>query len=122
MGPIPIDYADVLVSLVFVAVAVAVAHWERIGEARAITLAAIRALIQLLAIGYVIEAVFGFEHLAATTAFIVVMLAFATQIAARRGALVPGAPLVAAVAISVASVAVLPAMVAPGIVPARASS
>ena len=120
MRPIPIDFADVLVALLFVAVAVAAARWERTGEERSIVAAAVRAIAQLVAVGYVIEAVFGFEHLAATAAFIAVMLALATQIAARRGAGVPGSARVAATAISVASVAVLLALVALGIAPAQA--
>jgi putative ABC transport system permease protein len=120
MGAIPIEPRDVLVALIFVAVAVAAARWERTGEERSIALAAIRALAQLLAIGYVIEAVFGFEHLAATAAFIAVMLAFATQIAARRGANVPHSAGVAVVAITLASIGVLVAMVGLQIVPPRA--
>lgn len=120
MRTIPIEPRDVAISLVFVAVAVLAARWERIDEERSIALAALRAIVQLLAIGYVIEAVFGFDHLAATAAFIAVMLAFATQIAARRGAGLPGAVVVAAVAISAAGLGVLVAMVALGIVPPRA--
>ena len=120
MRTIPIEARDVLVSLVFVAVAILAARWERIDEERSIALAAVRAIVQLLAIGYVIEAVFGIEHLAATTAFIAVMLAFATQIASRRGEGVPGSVTVAAVGIAAASLGVLLAMIALGIVPPRA--
>lgn len=119
MRPIPIQFEDVLVSLVFVTVAVAAARWERTGEGRSIVAAAIRAIAQLLAIGYVIEAVFGIEHLAATAGFIGVMLAFATQIAARRGANVPGGVRVAGTAITVASVTVLAALVGLGVAPPR---
>jgi putative ABC transport system permease protein len=117
---ISIGFADVLVSLVFVAVAVIAARWEGTGEERGIAAAAVRAIAQLLAIGYVIEAVFGVENGAATAAFIGVMLAFATQIAARRGAGVPGGARVAATAIGVGSMSVLLALVALQIVPARA--
>ncbi len=120
MRTIPIEARDVLVSLVFVAVAIVAARWERIGEERSIALAALRAIVQLLAIGYVIEAVFGFEHPAATAAFIAVMLGFATQIAAKRGAQVPGSVVVAAVSIAVASIGVLLSMVILGIVPPHA--
>ena len=120
MSAIPIEARDVLVSLVFVAVAVLAARWERIGEERSIAVAALRAIVQLLAIGYVIEVVFGFEHLAATAGFVAVMLGFATQIAAKRGAGVRGALAVAGVAIAAASLGVLMAMVVLGIVPSRA--
>jgi putative ABC transport system permease protein len=120
MRTIPIEARDVLVSLIFVGVAVLAARWEGVGEERSIALAALRAIVQLLAIGYVIEAVFGFEHLAATAAFIAVMLGFATQIAARRGAGVPGSVGVAGVGIAAASLGVLVAMVLLGIVPQRA--
>jgi putative ABC transport system permease protein len=119
VGPIPIEPRDVLVSLIFVAVAAAAARWERTGEERSIALASIRALAQLLAIGYVIEAVFGFEQLAATGALICLMLSFATQIAARRGSNVPGSAGVAGAAITLASIGVLLAMVALQIVPPR---
>jgi putative ABC transport system permease protein len=120
MRAIPIGFTDVLVALAFVAVAVAAAHWEGTGEERSITWAAVRAIAQLLAVGYVIDAVFGLDNLWATAAFIAVMLAFATQIAARRGAGVPGSGRVAAVAITVGSISVLGALVALQIVPAEA--
>jgi putative ABC transport system permease protein len=120
MRAIPIGFADVLIALLFVAVAIAAARWERTGEGRAIAAASVRAIAQLLAVGYVIEAVFGFEQLWATAAFIGAMLVFATQIAAKRGAAVPGRVPVAATAIGVAAVSVLVALVALGIVPAEA--
>lgn len=119
MTPIPIEPRDVFVSLVFVAVAVGAALWEKIGEERSIAWASVRAVAQLLAVGYVIQAVFGFDHPAATAVFIGVMLGFATQIAARRGANVPGATAVAAAAIAVGALAVLLALVGLGIVPPR---
>jgi putative ABC transport system permease protein len=117
---IPIELGDVLASLVFVALAVAAARWEHTGEERSIAFASVRALGQLLAIGYVIQAVFGFEHLAAAAAFICLMLAFATQIAARRGSNVPNSARVAAAALTLATFGVLTAMVALGIVPPQA--
>lgn len=120
MQPIPIGFSDVLIALPLVAVAVAAARWERTGEETSIAAASVRAIAQLLAVGYVIEAVFGLQHPAATASFIVVMLAFATQIAARRGVGVPGSARVAAAAIGVASVAVLLALVGLQIVPAEA--
>ena len=55
MRPIPIQISDVLVSLVFVAVAVLAARWERTAEERSIAAAAGRAIVQLLAVGYVIK-------------------------------------------------------------------
>jgi len=51
LGAIPIDPLDVLVSLIFVAVAIVAARWERTGEEGSIALPAVRALVQLLAIG-----------------------------------------------------------------------
>ncbi len=120
MRALEIGFADVLVALLFVAVAVAAARWERTGEERSIAAAAARAIVQLLAVGYVIDAIFGLENLAATVAFIAVMLGFATQIAARRGRGVPQSARVAAVAIGAGSVVVLLALVALQIAPARA--
>jgi putative ABC transport system permease protein len=117
---IQIGFTDVLLALTFVAVAVAAARWEGTGEEGSIVTAAVRAVIQLVAVGYVIDAVFGLENLGATAAFIGVMLGFATQIAARRGAGVPGSARVAAIAISTGSVAVLLALVGLGIAPAKA--
>jgi putative ABC transport system permease protein len=122
LSAIPIDASDVIVSLFFVAVAILAARWEKTGEERSIAFAAVRAVAQLLAIGYIIEAVFGFENLAATAAFIGVMLPFATHIAAKRGAAVPGSARVAGAAISIASVGVLVSMVAVAIVPLQAQS
>ena len=120
MSAISIDFTDVLWSLLFVGVAVAVARWEGTGEERSIAAAAARAVAQLLAVGFVIQAVLDVENAFATAAFVGVMLAFATQIAARRGAEVPGSERVAATAIGVGSVSVLLALIGLQIVPRQA--
>ena len=115
--PLVIDVLDIAVALVFVAVSIAAARWERTREEVSLVAAAARAIVQLIAVGYVIDAVFGLDHIAATIGFMCIMLAFATQIAGRRGAGVPGSYRVAGLAIGGASVSVLSGLVGLQIVP-----
>jgi putative ABC transport system permease protein len=80
----------------------------------------VRSFVQLTAIGYVIDYVFGLESLPAVVALLAGMVLFAAWTSAQRAKGVPRAFLVAAGAIGVAAVATLAVLLLLQIVPATA--
>jgi putative ABC transport system permease protein len=109
-----------LLTLGLVAVAVAISIYERLDLEKDITVAVIRSFVQLAAIGYVIDYVFGLENLWVVVLLLAGMVLFAAWTSARRAADVPNAFLVAAVGVGVAAVATLVLLLVLGIVPATA--
>jgi putative ABC transport system permease protein len=109
-----------LLTLGLVAVAVILSLYERLDLERDITVAVIRSFVQLAAIGYVIDYVFGLENLGVVALLLAGMVLFAAWTSARRATDVPNAFLIAAVAVGVAAVATLVLLLVLGIVPATA--
>jgi putative ABC transport system permease protein len=109
-----------LLTLGLVAVAVALSLYERLGLEKDIGIAVVRSFVQLAAMGYVIDYVFGLESLAAVVALLAGMTAFAAFTSARRVRGVPRAFAIAVAAIGVAAVATLGVLLVLGVVPASA--
>ena len=102
-----------LLTLGLVAVAVALSLYERLDLEKDIGIAVIRSFVQLAAVGYAIDYIFGLESLLAVVLLLAGMVAFAAWTSARRARGVSRALPVAAVA----TLCVLPLL---GIVPATA--
>jgi putative ABC transport system permease protein len=96
-----------LLTLGLVAVAVVLSLYQRLDLERDIGVAVVRSFVQLAAIGYVIDYVFGLESLEAVMLLLAGMILFAAWTSARRARGVPQAFLVAVGAIGVAAVATL---------------
>ena len=109
-----------LLTLGLVAVAVALSLYERLDLEKDIGVAVVRSFVQLAAIGYVIDYVFGLENLWVVVMLLAGMVLFAAWTSARRARNVPNAILIAVVAVGVAAVATLVLLLALGIVPATA--
>ena len=109
-----------LLTLALVAVAVGLSLYERLGLERDIGIAVVRSFVQLSAIGYVIDYVFGLESLGAVVLLLAGMVLFAGWTSARRARGVPRALPVAAVAVGIAAVATLGVLLLLQIVPATA--
>ena len=107
-----------LLTLGLVAVAVILSLYERLDLERDITVAVIRSFVQLAAIGYVIDYVFGLENLGVVALLLAGMVLFAAWTSARRATDVPNAFPIEAVAVGVAAVATLVLFLALGKVPA----
>jgi putative ABC transport system permease protein len=82
---------DVAAALALVAVAVAVSLWRRMDLERDLGLAAVRAFLQLTAVGYVIQLIFDSRRLAFVAALIAVMALVGAFTARRRARGVPAA-------------------------------
>jgi putative ABC transport system permease protein len=109
-----------LLTLGLVAVAVGLSLYQRLDLEKDIGIAVVRSFLQLAAIGYVIDYVFGLENLGAVALLLVGMVLFAAWTTARRASVVPRSFLVAAGAIGVAAVATLGALLSLQIVPPTA--
>ena len=111
---------DALPTLGLVAVAVALSFYEGLGLEKDIGVAVVRSFVQLAAMGYVIDYVFGLENVGAVALLLAGMVLFAAWTSSRRASGVPRAFAVAALAVGAAAVATLGLLLALGIVPATA--
>jgi putative ABC transport system permease protein len=109
-----------LLTLGLVAVAVALSLYQRLDLEKDIGIAVVRSFVQLAAIGYVIDYVFGLESLGTVVLLLAGMVLFAGWTSARRARGVPRAFAVTAGAIGVAAVATLSVLLLLQIVPATA--
>ncbi len=117
-SPIDVSLAEVLASLVLVAVAIAASRWREAGLEQDIAVAVARSFVQLTAIGYVINVIFEQDDAALVIGLLAVMVVFGAMTARRRAARVPDAlwPLLAALAL--AATTTLGLVLALGIFPA----
>jgi putative ABC transport system permease protein len=112
---INVTLGEVAASLVLVAIAVAVSIWRRTGLEGDIGIAVVRSAIQLIAIGYVIQAIFDTDSLWLVFALIAVMVLFGAYTARRRAKRVPDAFWPLLVALGVAGAATLGLVVVLGV-------
>ena len=112
---IDVSLGEVAASLTLVAIAIAVSLWRRTELADDIAIAVLRSFLQLVAIGYVIQAIFDEDSLALVLALIVVMVVFGAYTARGRARRVPGAFVPLLIALSLAAATTLGLVVALGI-------
>lgn len=115
----PVGFVDVALSVGLVVIAMVVSRWRGVGLERDMTVATLRSFLQLIAVGYVLEFVFGGRG-AFTVLVLLVMLGTATLTSGSRARRVPNARVVAAVSVAVATVATLGFLAVLGIVPTSA--
>jgi putative ABC transport system permease protein len=109
---------DVAASVALVAVALAISLWERTHLEGDVLVAAVRAFVQLTAIGYVIKFIFDQDELVFVIALIAVMVLFGALTARGRARRVPHAFWPLLIALAIAAVTTLGLVVALGIFPA----
>jgi putative ABC transport system permease protein len=112
---IDVSLGEVAAALALVAIAIAVSFWRRTGLESDYAVAVVRSFIQLIAIGYVIQAIFDEDTLTLVIALIVVMVLFGAYTARARADRVPGAFVPLLIGLSVAAAATLVLVVALGV-------
>jgi len=117
---IQIGLGDVAATLALVAVAVAVAVWERTDLEGDIAVAAARSFIQLTAIGYVIKAIFASDSIVWVVLLLAVMVVFGAVTARARAKRVPHAFWTLLFALAIAATATLAVILALGVFPTKA--
>jgi putative ABC transport system permease protein len=110
------SWGAVAVSGLLVLVAVAIATWQRLGISRDIVIAALRALVQLIAVGAVLAWLFAHTGLLGALAWIVAMTLVAAGESRRRGKGIPRAYVVALLGITVGTATTLGVLVLGGVV------
>ncbi|MDI3316041.1 MAG: iron export ABC transporter permease subunit FetB [Bacillota bacterium] len=114
------SWISVLVTLVFVAVALVVSYLQRLDLERDLTVGAVRALLQLLAMGYVLEFVFRLASWPLILLVLAAMAGVAVQNAGQRGAGLPQRFLPPGVGIVVAEAVTLALLLLLGLIPGEA--
>ena len=112
-----IGFGDVALSLLLVAVAVAISRVRRAGLEKDVVVATIRSFTQLLAVGFVLDFVFA-DAGGLTPVVLAVMVGTATLTSGARARRVPGARWIAAASLVAATGGTLGLLLLLGIVPA----
>ena len=112
---IHVTLGQVAGALALTAIAVGVSVWQRMAVQVDIGVAALRAFVQLTAIGYVIKLIFDSPHVAFAFVLIAVMVVFGALTARRRASKVPHAFWPLLIALATAGVATLGLVVALGV-------
>jgi len=110
------DWSGVTASLALVALAAAVAWWQRLRLTRELLMASARAGIQLVAVGALLMVVFAHAGLPGAFGWIAVMVTIAGQVAGRRGRGLPRAIWSATVGVAVGSAITLGALLLLGVI------
>lgn len=114
------SFVNVAVAVVMVAVAVGLSRWQRLDLERDIVVASIRAFVQLMAIGYVINLIFRSQSGLAVAGMLVAMTVFAGVTSAQRLRGLSGRYWIALAAIGLSSAITVGLMVSLGIIPGAA--
>lgn len=111
---------QVLLSLVLVAISIAVARWWRIPVAKDMALGSVRTFVQLIAVGYALELIFDLESLWLIALAILIMITVGAHAASSRIKQSKGAFPVTFTAMIVGSLFTLAAMLLLKIIPLEA--
>jgi putative ABC transport system permease protein len=117
---IQVGLGDVAATLALVAVAAAIAVWERTDLEGDLAIAVARSFIQLTAIGYVIKIIFASDSILWVALLLAVMVVFGAFTARARARRVPHAFWPLLLALAVAAAATLAVVLALGVFPAEA--
>ncbi|WP_080838045.1 ABC transporter permease [Cohnella massiliensis] len=107
-------------TLLFVIVTMLVSAWKKLGLERDIAVGTVRAAVQLLAVGYILQFVFQAEHPLLLVLIIALMIVIASHNAAKRGKGVRGVFWRIALAIAMTEGLLMAVLLGLGIVDATA--
>nr|WP_295969742.1 iron export ABC transporter permease subunit FetB [uncultured Bacillus sp.] len=79
-----------IMTLIFVAFAILLSWWQKVGLEKDIVIGAIRAAIQLIAVGYILHFIFNLKSWVFIIAMIFIMITVAVHNARKKGAGFPG--------------------------------
>lgn len=116
----PFGFTSLAAALVLVGLALLLSWRQHLDIEKEMGFACIRAFVQLMAIGYVIQLILGADHPAYVVLMVAAMLLFAAITSARRARPLPGAFLLALAAIGGSTLVTLGLMLALRIIPSGA--
>jgi len=115
----PLSWTGVATSALFVALVALLATWHRLHLTGEIVTAAVRAGIQLVAVGALLLVIFTHAGLPGATAWVAIMVVIAGQVAGRRGAGLPRARLVATAGVGTGGIITLTTLFALDVLPTQ---
>ena len=107
-------------ALVLVLVALGISRWQRVDLEKDMLVAVVRAFVQLIAIGYALDFIFGADHVIWILLVVAVMITIAGYTAGKRGAAVPRSRWVASVSVSVGALLTLGVLISLRVFPFEA--
>lgn len=82
--PVDIDLEKMLLAVGLMAIAVSLSLWQQLGLAKSLVIGTIRSILQLVIVGYLLDAVFDLNHPVAIILIVVIMSAIAAKEAKNR--------------------------------------
>lgn len=102
-----LSYTTLMLSSGLILFALAISYWQELKLEKDILIGSVRALIQLLAVGFILKYVFNLDEWPLTILFMAVMITVASLNAGKRGKGIPGALRIVTIAIVTGSVITL---------------
>ena len=81
---ISLDTVDLVLCLGMIGIAIAISLWQKLGLEKQLAYSAVRSLMQLIAIGYILDIVFAIDDWWAVVAILIVMVTIASIVARNR--------------------------------------
>ncbi len=113
-----ISYGELGVALVLIVITVVLSRLERLGLEKDLLVGTIRSLVQLMAVGYVLEGIFRADKWYWVLLTLAVMTAVAGYTAAQRSKDIPGAKWIAVLSVGIGGLGTLAILVGLGIIEA----
>jgi len=113
-------YLEVAFAVLLMVLAIVLSHWQKLGTGKQLTIGTFRSFLQLVAIGYALEFIFGLENFAAIAATLLIMIGVGSFTASRWVKQIRNAWPLAALSILAASIVTLGLMLVLGIIRPKA--
>ncbi|MBV8656968.1 MAG: iron export ABC transporter permease subunit FetB [Burkholderiales bacterium] len=82
--PIDISWLDLFYAAVLILISIGISSFQKLGLGRSLVIGAIRATLQLIAVGYILRWVFALDRWYVVVVVLLIMVAFATQTITER--------------------------------------
>lgn len=106
-----INITSLLIASSLVLVTLFFSYWQKLKLEKEILIGVVRAVIQLIAVGYVLDYIFGFNNMIFTTLLLLFMIFNASYNAAKRGKAVKNSLIISFLSIAVGTIVTLSVLV-----------
>lgn len=110
-GSNPIDITSLLIASSLVLVTLFFSYWQKLKLEKEVMIGVIRAVVQLVIVGYILEYIFGFKNPFFTTILLLFMIFNAANNAAKRGKIVKKGLIISFLSITVGTLVTLAVLV-----------
>ncbi|MCK5125568.1 MAG: iron export ABC transporter permease subunit FetB [candidate division Zixibacteria bacterium] len=117
---IDIGFLEVAIAICLMILAIILARWQRTGTEKELAIGTVRSFVQLVAVGYALEFIFGMENFFAIIGTMVVMMMVGAYTAGKRAVNIKNGSVISFIAIFTGSLVTLGLMLGLGIIKAKA--